>query len=146
MAQREQLSPHIADTRGDYFVRRAGTVEAFHDRRNIVHQRLKAGYWGAWQFDDGMYTRDFEGRKYNVDGIEIQIVGSQTKDTWSGDGTLSTSRKLRISGQAVLTAQEAQDIASAIWEKSRPCRDSTARTTATETMMRTRCVVYETPG
>ena len=93
-----------------------------------------------------MYTRDFEGRKYNVDGIEIQIVGSQTKGTWSGDGTLSTSRKLRISGQAVLTAQEAQDVASAIWEKSRPWRDSTARTTATETMMRTRCVVYETPG
>lgn len=74
-----------------------------------------AGHWSQWQFEDGIFSRDFEDRNITVHGIEIQIVGSQTKDTWSGDGTVSTTRKLRVAGQAVLTPQEAQEVASAIW-------------------------------
>lgn len=44
----------------------------------------------------------------------FQIIGSQTKDTWSGDGALTTNRKLRISGQADLTPAQAQEVASTI--------------------------------
>jgi hypothetical protein len=72
-----------------------------------------AGHWSPWRFREGdKYVRDFEGRNRTLHGIEIQIVGSQEVNE---NGDVSTTRKLRISGQAVLTAQEAGAVASAIW-------------------------------
>lgn len=72
-----------------------------------------AGHFDPWKLDDGIFSRDFEGGSRTLHGFEIQIVGSQVKDTWRDE--LSTRRKLRIAGQAVLTSQEAQQVASAIW-------------------------------
>ncbi|RFZ49353.1 hypothetical protein MSS2_04250 [Mycobacterium marinum] len=84
-----------------------------------VPQPTGAGYWGRWQFDDGLYTRDFEDRNLNVHDIEIQIVGTQTIDAWAKDDALSTIRKVRISGQAELTPDQAQEVAAAILSEAK---------------------------
>jgi hypothetical protein len=71
-----------------------------------------AGRWYPFRFEDGTYTREFEDRKRTVHGIDVQIVGTQVVDNVGG--SVSTTRKLRVCGQADLAAEEAQAVASTI--------------------------------
>jgi hypothetical protein len=52
-----------------------------------------------------------------MNGINVQIVGTQVAN--SDGGSPSTARKLRVSGQADLTTEEAQAVASTILGEAR---------------------------
>jgi hypothetical protein len=66
-----------------------------------------AGRFKPFHLTDEGWTRDFEGREFMLGDFRLQIVGTQKDDR-------TTTRRLSISREGELTAQEARDLAGAI--------------------------------
>jgi hypothetical protein len=92
---------------------------------DVVHSEVKpptdAGRLHAWSYEGERWLRRFEGRGLPVHCVEVHVVGSQFKDSESDKVT--TRRQIRVSGDTILTTEQAEEVAATILQQVASARE-----------------------